>query len=94
MSVTKGFSIVISSALAFGVIGAVLGFTLGVMAPGYYRAVFRSGEAPNFHPPSVGFGLGFTQGIVAGLLVGVAVVFAVAWYQSRVNQRDEIPTAS
>ncbi len=55
--------------------GAVIGFLLGTLAPGYYSAMFRM---PLANEPAIGVGLGLTQGLVAGLVVGCLVVLAVA----------------
>ena len=83
MTVIKGFFIVLLSTFLFGFGGALIGYTLGVVAPGYYRGVFPSGREPWFDPVAVGFGLGLTQGLICGVVVGAVVVLAVAWYNSR-----------
>lgn len=83
MTVPKAFRIIIASILGFGVFGGALGTALGVFAPGYYRSVFRAGQAVDFEPVQVGLGLGITQGVIGGALVGIAVVLAVVWFQSR-----------
>ena len=83
MTVIKGFVIVILSGIAFALGGAAIGYTLGVAMPGYYRAVFSSGQEPWFDPVAVGLGLGLTQGLVCGVVVGAVIVLAVAWSNSR-----------
>jgi hypothetical protein len=83
MTVLKGFLIVILSSLGFALAGALIGYTLGVALPGYYRAVFSSGREPWFEPVAVGLGLGLTQGLLCGVAVGAVVVLAVAWHNSR-----------
>jgi hypothetical protein len=89
MTVAKGFLIVILSSIGFALGGALIGYTLGVLTPGYYRAVFSSGRQPWFDPVAVGLGLGLTQGLVCGVVVGAVVVLAVAWY----NSRQRVPEA-
>ncbi len=88
MTVAKGFSIIILSSLAFALGGTLIGYILAVTIPGYYRAVYRSGDEPWFDPLQVGVGLGATQGLICGLVVGAAVVLAVAWYNSRRGSLD------
>src|SRR2546421_843035 len=81
MTVLRAFTIVILSALGFGLAGSAIGYTLGRVAPGYYRTVFPNN--PALIPEEVGLGLGLTQGVILGVVVGLVVVVAVAWYQSR-----------
>jgi hypothetical protein len=83
MAVLKGFLIILLSGIAFALGGALIGYSLGVAMPGYYRAVFNSGREPWFDPVTVGLGLGLTQGLVCGVVIGAVVVLAVAWYNSR-----------
>jgi hypothetical protein len=78
LTVRRGFLIVISSTLAFGLVGMMIGYALGAAMPGYYRGVFSNGNAPDFDPVQVGFGLGLSQGLLGGLAVGMVVVLAVS----------------
>ncbi len=96
MTITKGFVTIILSGLVFALGGALIGYGLGVVAPGYYRGVFSSGREPWFDPVAVGLGLGLSQGLVCGVVVGAVVVLAVAWYNSRqkvFDFDDESPPA-
>lgn len=88
MTVLKGFLIIVLSCVGFALGGALIGYTLGVARPGYYRAVFSSGREPWFDPVAVGLGLGLTQGLIGGLVVGAVVVLAVAWHSSRHRTLD------
>jgi hypothetical protein len=88
MTVTKGFLIIILSGLGFAFGGGLIGYTLAVLLPGYYRGVFSSGREPWFDPVGVGIGLGLSQGLICGLVLGAIVVLAVAWYNSRRNFLD------
>lgn len=90
MGILRAFATIIASAIGFGLAGGLVGYLLGVVAPGYYRAVFRNGGEAYFDPPSVGLGLGVTQGLTVGLIVGALVVLAVAWYRSRVTSPDRL----
>lgn len=83
MTVLRGFLIISISTVLCAIVGAGAGYTLGTVAPAYYRSVFRNGNATTFDPVQMGLGLGLTQGLVAGLFVGCVVVLAVAWYNSR-----------
>lgn len=85
MSILRAFGIIVASGAGFGIAGCLLGYLLGVGAPGYYRSVFRNGNDPHFDPVATGIGLGLTQGLTAGLVVGAVVVVAVAWYRSRAS---------
>jgi hypothetical protein len=79
MTVLRAFAIVvIAGALGAG-LGALIGYALATLAPGYYATVFPHAAAqPSFNPVHVGVGLGLTQGLIAGLLIGCVVVLAVA----------------
>ncbi len=70
--------------LVMGIAGAGVGLALGMLAPAYYRGVFRNGDEPWFDPPSVGLGLGLSQGLILGALLGVAIV---ALFIARDTQR-------
>jgi len=83
MTVTRAFVTILLSGLSFAVVGATLGTTLGLILPGYYRAVFSSAREQWFDPVAVGLGLGLSQGLVLGVVTGAVVVLAVAWYNSR-----------
>ena len=83
MTVVRGFVITIVSGLAFGLLGASMGFLLGKFAPDYYRTVFRIPPEVPIDPAQAGLGLGVTQGLAAGLIIGLVIVVSVAWYNSR-----------
>jgi hypothetical protein len=78
VTLTRGFGIVFGSGFAFAAGGGVLGYSLALVAPSYYRSVFSGGDAAGFDPVQVGIGLGISQGAIAGLAVGSIVVLAVA----------------
>lgn len=88
MSVARGVAIIVACGACFGAVGGLLGFTLGVGAPAYYRGVFRAATDPDFNPMQVGLGLGVTQGLICGLVIGSVVVLAVA-LSKRPPQEDE-----
>ena len=67
MSVVRGFTITIVSGLAFGVLGAGMGYLLGLVAPDYYRTVFRIPLDVSIDPAQAGLGLGVKQGVAVGL---------------------------
>ncbi|MGD9647746.1 MAG: hypothetical protein AB7U73_18685 [Pirellulales bacterium] len=83
MSVLKAIATVAGCAFLFAVAGAAIGGALGVLAPGYYRAVFSSGDAPWFDPPVVGLGLGLSQGAVLGVFAGLVLVAIFVWRQTK-----------
>src|SRR5215470_13016891 len=58
-----GLSIVVGTAVCFGLAGVVIGAAIAGFIPGYYRAVFGAVDDPAFEPYAVGLGLGLTQGI-------------------------------
>lgn len=86
MTTVRAFVIIAASTVVCTAGGGLLGYVVGVAAPGYYRAVFHGGDAPGFVPAEVGLGLGVAQGAAAGLIVGIVVVLAVAWYASRASR--------
>jgi hypothetical protein len=75
MTILRAFVIILGTACGFGTAGALIGYLLGTVTPGYYSAMFRTTLA---NEAAVGVGLGLTQGLVAGLVVGSIVVLAVA----------------
>lgn len=69
--------------ITFACVGAVIGATIGTVAPEYYRSVFRYGDLPNFNPLQVGIGLGATQGVASGIAISIAVLAILAWRDIR-----------
>jgi hypothetical protein len=64
-------------------VGSAIGATIGVVAPEYYRSVFRGGHLPEFNPLQVGIGLGATQGVVSGVVISIVVLALLAWRDIR-----------
>ena len=77
--VPRALRTVLICAVVGAVLGLLVGAGLGIWAPGYYRAVFRDGFSPDFHPLQVGVGLGLTQGLGTGIVVGLLVVIGRHW---------------
>jgi hypothetical protein len=77
LSVRRGFVIVLATAGAGAILGALVGLFIGLVAPDYYYAVF-SGSPGAFSPIKVGMSLGLVQGLFTGLAVGCVIVLAVA----------------
>jgi len=69
--------------ITFACVGAVIGATIGTVAPAYYRSVFRHTDSPNFNPLQVGIGLGATQGLGTGIAISIAVLALLAWRDVR-----------
>jgi hypothetical protein len=82
MSLVRGILIIVGCGACFGVAGGLLGLTLAVGAPAYYRGVFRAADDPRFNPVQVGLGLGISQGLICGTVVGAVLVLAVALSRS------------
>ncbi len=87
MTVLRGFAITIASGIGFGCLGAIVGRTLGLLAPDYYQVVLHIPPDLPLDPTQVGLGLGLTQGTATGVLIGLVIVVAVAWYRSRLAAR-------
>lgn len=85
MTVSRGFTIVVASALSFALAGGLVGWLLGTLAPDYYRVVFHLPDGA-FNLPLLGVALGLTQGLTAGVIVGAVIVLSVAWYNSRIDR--------
>lgn len=83
MSPSKAISVVLVAALAFAAVGTLIGAGLGSFCPGYYRAVFRDGDSPDFNPLQVGVGLGITQGVACGVATGIVILGILAWKEVR-----------
>ena len=77
--------LVVTCTAAGALIGTSIGYGLGRFAPGYYRSVFRNGNAPDFDPLQVGIGLGLTQGLALGFLTGIAIAFARGLRRKRIR---------
>jgi hypothetical protein len=83
MTVLRGFLITIASGAGFAIVGSVIGYVLGCVAPDYYRTVFRIPPGIALDPAQAGLGLGLTQGLVGGLIIGLVIVVIVAWHDAR-----------
>jgi hypothetical protein len=79
----RALSDLVISAAGSSLLGALIGWCIGTVAPGYYRAVVRGGEDPSFSPVDFGLGQGATLGVVAGLATGVVLVAFFTWYYDR-----------
>lgn len=88
MTIARGFLITVISGVAFGTVGGLLGYGLGVLAPDYYRTVFRMPMGVEWNPVQAGLGLEVTQGLGAGLFIGLVIVVAVTWQHARLANRD------
>lgn len=69
------------------VLGGLCGLLIGVMVPGYYRAVFGVQDEPSFDPVLTGVVLGSTQGLFAGFVIGLIILLIYVWYLTRLNRR-------
>lgn len=75
---------IVGAMVLLAILGAGAGWLVGVLAPGYYEAMFsRVAGQPGFQPTQIGLGLGMSQGAGVGFLVGSVAVVSVAWYRSR-----------
>ena len=75
------------SSVGGALLGLLLGATLALLIPDYYRGVFTNGDAASFNPLAVGAGLGTTQGLAGGAAVGVGICAIYFWYRARVAMR-------
>jgi hypothetical protein len=80
---TRAFAVVALCATVFAGGGTLVGYLVGLFAPGYYRAVLSGGGQPDFNPIDVGIGLGCSQGLMLGVVVGAVVAVVVAWRLAR-----------
>lgn len=64
-------------------LGGLLGLLIGVVAPGYYRTVFRGLDGPDFNPALMGTILGGTQGFFGGAGIGLVILLIYVWYLTR-----------
>lgn len=67
----------------FACVGSAIGAAIGVVAPEYYRSIFRDGHSPEFDPLQVGIGLGATQGVASGAAISIVVLALLAWRDIR-----------
>lgn len=79
----KALLLPLAGVLAFCLIGAIIGASIGLIAPDYYRTVVHNSDAPSFDPLQVGVGLGMTQGASAGAVIGLAALAIMAWRDIR-----------
>ena len=88
LSLIRGIGIIVLCGVSFGMAGGLIGFTLGVGSPNYYRGVFHAAGDPNFSPVQVGLGLGISQGLIGGAVIGCIVVLAAALSSSSRRKRE------
>ncbi len=86
MTVRDALVTIAASTALFAGIGGGVGWAMGTLNPGYYRAVFRTGQEPWFDPVSVGIGQGVGQGVAGGAFVGLVVVALFVWREVRVRR--------
>ena len=89
MTILGAVATIAGSTVAFAIIGAGVGWALGMYAPGYYRSVFQGGNEPWFDPVAVGLGQGLTQGVAGGVVVGLVVVALLIWRDSRLQPESQ-----
>lgn len=87
MTVIRGFVIVILSGLVFGGAGACIGWLLAVLAPDFYRAIFRMPPGSAIDPVQVGVGVGLVNGVMIGLGLGTIIVIITTWWNVRMISR-------
>lgn len=83
MKLLRGFIITITSGVEFAHVGALTGYSLGLIAADNYRMVFRMPPEISIDLAQAGLGLGATQGLGPGILIGLVIVVTVAWYNLR-----------
>jgi hypothetical protein len=93
MTIRSAIATIVGCMLLIAAIGATVGYTLGTLAPDYYRSVFHAGREPRFDPVSVGVGQGLTQGTAGGAVLGLAVVALLCWRELRLRPVGEPATA-
>ena len=76
----SALKIIIESVLAFSVLGALSGWLLGLLVPGYYQTMFPRADSTM---TDLGIGLGLTQGFGLGAFVGLFIVGLEAWKSTR-----------
>lgn len=95
MTAKNALGIVLLWGVTFAVVGGLIGATLGLVAPEYYRSVLRDGHSPNFNPLQVGIGLGVTQGLASGVAIALGVIALLVWRETRSTPSDSNdPTAN
>ena len=88
MSVSRGFLIVVLTAVVFGAIGAVAGYLLGQYDSDFLRlALHKTPDSGPMDYAKAGLGFGLVQGVWAGILSALVIILAVSWYESRRTQR-------
>ncbi|MEQ9587975.1 MAG: hypothetical protein RJS97_08475 [Parvibaculaceae bacterium] len=83
MTTKTALTTVLTWAVVFACVGCTMGAMIGVVAPDYYRTVFRGGESPDFNPLQIGVGLGVTQGAASGIAISLVVLALLAWRDIR-----------
>lgn len=86
MTLTRAYLLVISTAFSFGVVGAGIGYSIGQLAPAYYRTVLVRPPETTSEISTTGLALGLIQGTMAGLAVGLAIVLILTWHAIRMAQ--------
>jgi hypothetical protein len=84
LAASTGYVLIMTGAGA--ALGSVLGLAIGILMPGYYRAVLPGGSAAGFDPVLTGMILGLTQGLGGGAVLGVAILAVYFWYLTRLRR--------
>lgn len=88
MKTREMLKLILLCAVLFTALGGVVGFSVGLLAPDFYRVIIRYSEGPHFNPVQVGTGIGIVNGAFVGVAVGVALVVIQTWHLIRTSPRS------
>ena len=78
----RAFYMIVSTTVIFGAIGALVGWSMAIVLPAYFRDVYDTLESEAWQ---VGIGKGLSTGLISGVIIGCSVLLATAWYRSRIK---------
>lgn len=79
MTVRSALIVVLIGCIAFACVGAMMGVTIGTLAPGYYRFALGLDDSSDINPLQVGIGLGIVQGATSGIVISLVVLGMLVW---------------
>lgn len=85
MTLQKAFLTATGSALVCGLLGALLGWSIGTFAPDAYVGMLRL-PPESFSPVQFGIGVGLINGLFTGLGLAILLVGIMAWHDVRTRQ--------
>ncbi|MEM9411571.1 MAG: hypothetical protein AAGA30_10685 [Planctomycetota bacterium] len=80
--IVRSFSMIISTSVIFGFLGALIGLLLAILTPAYFREIYEAVDSDIWQ---ITLTLGLTRGLICGVIAASSVLVATSWYRSRIK---------